>query len=410
MKKRVSLLDAFGIEDEKDNSDSSVVYDNNSLLDKIKNDYIKYIMENKLSLEDSYEEYIKDYDLSDLDKSNLYNLIGEELKGFGPLTELMNDKNITEIMINGPDKIYIVINGQMIKEDNITFINEEHVIRTIKSLVTIKDELVIDTKLDDGSIVKAILPPLSIKGPILVIKKVSKGNVNMDDLIGVGMLTPYMARFLESCVLGKLNILISGSMQSGKTTLTNVLSSFIYNKERIITIESNDELSIKQDNVIRLSENTNNLNKLIYDLRPDRLVIDEYNSNNISYLFESGMIGVNSIGTIKAKDGISAVNRIKALIKLNNIDSLILNNIDLVVNVEKLKDGRVKVSSISELCKSKNDEVVLKDIFVFKKESGSFIRYDFYPNVVKKLKTRGINNIDYIFENPGDNDGKKDIS
>ncbi len=410
MKRRVSLLDAFGIEDEKDNSDSSVVYDNNSLSDKIKNDYIKYIMENKLSLEDSYEEYIKDYDLSDLDKSNLYNLIGEELKDFGPLTELMNDKNITEIMINGPDEIYIVINGQMIKEDNITFINEEHVIRTIKSLVTIKDELVIDTKLDDGSIVKAILPPLSIKGPILVIKKVSKGNVNMDDLIGVGMLTPYMARFLESCVLGKLNILISGSMQSGKTTLTNVLSSFIYNKERIITIESNDELSIKQDNVIRLSENTNNLNKLIYDLRPDRLVIDEYNSNNISYLFESGMIGVNSIGTIKAKDGISALKRIKTLTNLNNIDDLILDNIDLVVNVERLSNGRIKVSSISELCKSKNNEVMLKDIFVFKKENGSFIRYDFYPDVVKKLKTRGINNIDYIFENPGDNDGKKDIS
>ena len=403
MKKRVSLLDAFGIEDEKDNSDSSVVYDNNSLLDKIKNDYIKYIMENNLNLEDSYEEYIKDFDLSDLDKSSLYNLVSDELKGFGPLTELMNDKNITEIMVNGPDEIYIVINGQMIKEDNITFINEEHIIRTIKSLVTTKDELVIDTKLDDGSIVKAILPPLSIKGPILVIKKVSKGNVNMDDLIGVGMLTPYMARFLESCVLGKLNILISGSFQSGKTTLTNVLSNFIYNKERIITIENNGELNLKQDNVIRLSS-IEKLDKFIFDLRPDRLVIDEYNKDNLGYFFESGLIGVSSIGIITAKDGISALKRIKTLTNLNNIDDLILDNIDLVVNVERLSNGRIKVSSISELCKSKNNEVMLKDIFVFKKESGSFIRYDFYPDVVNKLKTRGINNIDYIFENQGDND------
>lgn len=408
MKKRVSLLDAFGIEDEKDNSDSSVVYDNNSLSDKIKNDYIKYIMENKLSLEDSYEEYIKDYDLSDLDKSNLYNLIGEELKGFGPLTELMNDKNITEIMINGPDEIYIVINGQMIKEENVSFINKEHIIRTINGLVK-TNELSINTKLEDGSIIKAVLPPLSLNGPILVIKKVSKGNVNIDDLIGVGMLTPYMARFLESCVLGKLNILISGSFQSGKTTLTNVLSNFIYNKERIITIENNGELNLKQDNVIRLSS-IEKLDKFIFDLRPDRLVIDGYNKDNLEYFFESGFIGVSSIGTITAKDGISALKRIKTLTNLNNIDDLILDNIDLVVNVERLSNGRIKVSSISELCKSKNNEVMLKDIFVFKKESGSFIRYDFYPDVVNKLKTRGINNIDYIFENPGDNDGKKDIS
>ena len=403
MKKRVSLLDAFGIVEEKNSlTDNYEMLDNNKLLETLKNNIMKHIMNDNLSLDESYNECIKDFDLSDLDKSNLYNLVSEELKGFGPLTELMNDKNITEIMVNGPDEIYIVINGQIIKEENVSFINKEHIIRTINGLVE-TNELNINTKLEDGSIIKAVLPPLSLNGPILVIKKVSKGNVNIDDLIGVGMLTPYMARFLESCVLGKLNILISGSFQSGKTTLTNVLSNFIYNKERIITIENNGELNLKQDNVIRL-RNNEKLDKFIFDLRPDRLVIDEYNKDNLEYFFESGFIGVSSIGTIIAKDGISALKRIKTLTNLNNIDDLILDNIDLVVNVERLSNGRIKVSSISELCKSKNNEVMLKDIFVFKKESGSFIRYDFYPDVVNKLKTRGINNIDYIFENPGDND------
>ena len=403
MKRRVSLLDTFGIVEEKNSlTDNYEMLDNNKLLETLKNNIMKHIMNDNLSLDESYNECIKDFDLSDLDKSNLYNLVSDELKGFGPLAELMNDKNITEIMVNGPDEIYIVINGQIIKEENVSFINNEHIIRTINGLVD-TNELSINTKLEDGSIIKAVLPPLSLNGPILVIKKVSKGNVNIDDLIGVGMLTPYMARFLESCVLGKLNILISGSFQSGKTTLTNVLSNFIYNKERIITIENNWELNLKQDNVIRL-RNNEKLDKFIFDLRPDRLVIDEYNKDNLGYFFESGFIGVSSIGTITAKDGISALKRIKTLTNLNNIDDLILDNIDLVVNVERLSNGRIKVSSISELCKSKNNEVMLKDIFVFKKESGSFIRYDFYPDVVNKLKTRGINNIDYIFENPGDND------
>lgn len=403
MKRRVSLLDAFGIVEEKNSlTDNYEMLDNNKLLETLKNNIMKHIMNDNLSLDESYNECIKDFDLSDLDKSSLYNLVSDELKGFGPLTELMNDKNITEIMVNGPDEIYIFINGQIIKEENVSFINKEHIIRTINGLVK-TNELSINTKLEDGSIIKAVLPPLSLNGPILVIKKVSKGNVNIDDLIGVGMLTPYMARFLESCVLGKLNILISGSFQSGKTTLTNVLSNFIYNKERIITIENNGELNLKQDNVIRLSS-IEKLDKFIFDLRPDRLVIDGYNKDNLEYFFESGFIGVSSIGTITAKDGISALKRIKTLTNLNNIDDLILDNIDLVVNVERLSNGRIKVSSISELCKSKNNEVMLKDIFVFKKESGSFIRYDFYPDVVNKLKTRGINNIDYIFENPGDND------
>lgn len=428
MKKKISLLEEFGYNTDKKNinpSNYEIVNDKDKVL-KIKDNIVKELYKNSIFDEYSVNEFIKDTDINELDKEYLKELVYNDIYGSGPLFSLFNDKNINDIMINGCNDVYIGIDGQTIKEENIKFIDDDHLIRIINNLIKYSNKELnsatpmINCRLKDGSKLSAVIKPISVKGPVVVIKKPMNDLVTIDNLIGSGELTPYMARFLEACVIGKLNIIVTGTSGSGKTTLLNVLSSFIPDYERIITIEDVSELKLSQSNVISLEkvnyDNINNLDliNIGYNMNPDRLIIGEIEGKESSTILDIISSGINGIlMSINSQDSVKCLYNLRKYISLertdyslDKIDRDILNSIDIVISLDKLSNGRRKITSISELTINK-DKLMLKDIFVFKNSekdlNGSFIRYDFYPDVVKKLKSRGITDIDYIFSNIGDN-------
>ena len=183
-------------------------------------------------IKDEINKTLEGYDLTNIERSYIYNLIDNEINGYGPITELLDDKDITEIMVNGKNEIYIELDGRVIKDDTVSFINDDHIIRTIQRLIQPLGRTIdtsnpmVDARLQDGSRLNAVIPPLSLKGPVMTIRKFKEELANIEDFLRSGTLTPYMARFLEACVQAKLNIIICGGTGSGKTTLLNVLSSF----------------------------------------------------------------------------------------------------------------------------------------------------------------------------------------
>ena len=412
------------------------VFKNKELLDSLRNKIIQNLIDNKISNDlNEYvnrviNEVLKGENLSDLERSHLNRLIDNEINKYGPISELLDNPEITEIMVNSPSEIYIEINGKIIKEEAISFINEDHIIRTIQKMIQPIGRTIdatnpmVDARLKDGSRLNAIIYPLSVKGPILTIRKFKKDINNVEKLISNGTLTPYMARFLQACVLGKLNIIISGGTGSGKTTTLNVLSSFIKNDERIVTIEDAAELSLKQNHVVSLETRLTNYEKknevTIRDLvinslrmRPDRIIVGEVRGKEAFDMLQAMNTGHNgSITTMHANNCIDALNRLETMVLMSNIKipinairNYISNAIDIVIHTERLSDGRRKITSISEVLNVVNEEIKLKEIFAFKKKgklandtvSGEFILYKYVPNVYKKLKENGINDIDDIF-------------
>ena len=237
------LIDAFDIKENQITalSDDFETFKNKALLNELRNKIIQNVIDKKMSGKGRVDEYIKteidktvkNYDLTSSEMSYLYDLIENEITGNGPLTDLLKEDDVTEIMVNGPNEIYIEMNGKLLKEESTSFINEDHIIRTIQRMIqpvgrTIDNSTpMVDARLKDGSRLNAIIPPLSVSGPILTIRKFKKNLKTIDELLRAGTLTPYMARFLEAAVKSKLNILVCGGTGSGKTTLLNVLSSFI---------------------------------------------------------------------------------------------------------------------------------------------------------------------------------------
>ena len=222
-------------------SDDYDIFEDKILLDTLRNKVIQNIIDNDVPDNEFLTEYINNeiddalegYDLSNLERNHIFNLIENEIHGYGPITELLDDPNITEIMVNGPDKIYIEIDGKVVKDDSVSFINDEHIIRTIQRMIQPLGRTIdvaspmVDSRLKDGSRINAVIPPLSLNGPVLTIRKFKKNLETMEDLLRMGTLTSYMARFLDAAVKGKLNILICGGTGSGKTTVLNVLSAAI---------------------------------------------------------------------------------------------------------------------------------------------------------------------------------------
>ncbi len=440
--KKSSLLDAFDVKKsgriQKPLTDYEV-FEDKKLLDDLRTKIIENLIDNEIPKNKNLTEFINNeidlalegYDLSNLERNHIFNLIENEINGYGPLTELLTDKNITEIMVNAPDEIYIEIEGQIIKDESVSFINDEHIIRTIQRMIQPLGRTIdasnpmVDSRLKDGSRINAIIPPLSLNGPVITIRKFKKTVATIDDLIRLGTLTPYMARFIEGCVHGKLNILVCGGTGSGKTTLLNIVSSFIENHERIITIEDAAELKLKQQHVISLETRIMNYDKegevTIRDLvinslrmRPDRIIVGEVRGKEAFDMLQAMNTGHDgSLTTMHANGPIDALNRLETMVLMAGLDipikairEYIYNAIDLVINIERLSDGKRKVVSICEIESIKDGELKLKEIFVFKQkgltESGEvnwrILRYDFVPKVLKKLKSRGIEDLDYIFK------------
>ncbi len=446
--KKTSLSEAFEITKETKEIEPLTDYEifkDKELLDKLRTKIIENLIDTEIPENASLNEYINreidkvasPYDLTNLERSHLYNLIDTEINGYGPLTELLKDKNITEIMVNSPNEIYIEIDGRLIKDESVSFINDEHIIRTIQRMIQPLGRTIdasspmVDSRLKDGSRINAVIPPLSLKGPIITIRKFKESASTIDDLIRMGTMTPYMARFLEACVLGRLNMIVCGGTGSGKTTLLNILSSFISDHERIVTIEDAAELRLMQEHVIPLETRVMNYDRdgeiTIRDLvinslrmRPDRIIVGEVRGKEAFDMLQAMNTGHDgSLTTMHANGPADALNRLETMVLMSGLDipikairEYIFNAIDLVINIERLNDGRRKVVSISELEKIEDGSIVLKDIFVFKQDgltesgqvNGEYVRYDFIPKVLNKLKSKGITDIDYIFESPG---GKK---
>lgn len=439
---RKSLKEEFNYSEREIHAISSIddynIFKDKLLLDKLRNNIIQNIIDNRVPNGKLLTEYINDeidmalegYDLSNLERTHIFNLIDNEINGFGPITELLDDENVTEIMVNGPNEIYIEIDGHIEKDDTISFINEDHILRTIQRMVqplgrTIDESNpMVDSRLPDGSRINAVIPPLSLKGPILTIRKFRKNLTDIEDLLRNGTMTPYMARFLEACVHAKLNILVCGGTGSGKTTILNILSSFIGNNERIITIEDAAELKLKQEHVIPLetrkmnyeSEGEVTIRDLVINslrMRPDRIIVGEVRGSEAFDMLQAMNTGhEGSLTTLHANSGIDALNRLETMVLMGGIDipvrairDYIENAIDIVISTTRLSDGRRKITSISEVIGLKDDEILLKEIFSFRQNgitssgevNGEFVLYNYIPKVYEKIKSRGIKSVDDIF-------------
>lgn len=436
------FLEEFDIEIEQPNLKYISDYDtfeNKALLDELRNKIIQNLIDDNFKNNGSMDEYVKyeidktiaGYDLSNVERSYIYNLIDNEINGYGPISELLEDKSITEIMVNGINEIYIEIDGRVMKDESVSFINEDHIIRTIQRMIQPLGRTIdtsnpmVDARLSDGSRLNAVIPPLSLNGPILTIRKFKDELANIDDFLRSGALTPYMARFLEACVQAKLNIIISGGTGSGKTTLLNVLSSFINHDERIITIEDAAELKLKQQHVISLETRLVNyegqgevtIRDLVINslrMRPDRIIVGEVRGKEAFDMLQAMNTGHSgSLTTMHANSPVDALNRLETMILMAGMDipikalrEYIENAIDIVVHIERLNDGRRKITSICEIVGFDDDNIKLKEIFEFKKTGllnnkkvdGEFIRHNYIPKVYKELKAKGIDTLKDIFE------------
>ena len=399
MMKKNNWLDEFQIDYESQSNyqehlNDYDIFKDKKLLDKFRDTIIQELIDNQIPDDKLLTQYINEeidiitegYDLSNVERNHLFNLIENEINGYGPITELLDDESVTEIMVNSPNEIYIEVDGQLLRDETISFINDDHIIRTIQRIVqplgrTIdSSNPMVDSHLPDGSRINAIIPPLSIKGPVLTIRKFKKSMDNIETLIGNGTLTPYMARFLQACVEAKLNIIVCGGTGSGKTTLLNILSNFISPNERIITIEDAVELKLKQEHVISLeTRNVNYENDgevTIRDLvrnslrmRPDRIIVGEVRGKEAFDMLQAMNTGHDgSLTTLHANSPADALNRLETMILMSEMDiplkairGYIEKALDIVVNIERLSDGRRKVTSISEIVGFDGENIILKD-------------------------------------------------
>ena len=437
-----SFVEEFDVKEEnitiKDIPDYEA-FTNKKLLDELRNKIIQNLIDHGNIDELSDHDFVKTeidrtiegYNLSLLEKNYINNLIENEINGYGPITELLDDPNITEIMVNGTNDIYVELDGKILKDDSVSFINNEHILRTIQRLIepigrTIDiSNPMVDARLSDGSRLNAIIEPLSLNGPVLTIRKFKKELDNVEDFLRNGTMTPYMARFIEACVKSKMNIIVCGGTGSGKTTLLNIMSDFIGNDERIITIEDAAELKLEQEHVISLETRSSNyggsgevtIRDLVINslrMRPDRIIVGEVRGKEAFDMMQAMNTGhEGSMTTLHANGPKDALNRLETMvlmagmeIPIKAIREYIENAIDIVINISRLADGKRKVTSISEVVGFDKDEIKLNEIFAFNQvgltESGE-VKGEFVLNknnvtTYQKLKSRGINDLDDIFE------------
>jgi pilus assembly protein CpaF len=312
-----------------------------------------------------------------------------EVTGYGPLQPLLDDPEITEIMVNGPQKIYVEKHGRL-ERTNVSFEDNLHILKIIDRIVTPlgrhidSDSPMVDARLPDGSRVNAVIPPCAIDGASLTIRKFRKDKLSIMQLIGFNTLTQGMADFLRACVLGRLNIIISGGTGSGKTTFLNVLSGFIPNDERIVTIEDAAELQLQQEHVVRLEtklanvegHGVVNVRELVRNslrMRPDRIIIGECRGGEALDMLQAMNTGHDgSLTTIHANSPRDALSRLETLVLMAGMDlplkivrQQISSAVDVIVQMSRVRDGSRKITAITEVAGMEGDVVVLSDIFKF---------------------------------------------
>ena len=312
----------------------------------------------------------------------------DDILGYGPLEPLLRDDDVTEVMVNNFDRIYIEREGK-IELTETTFADNAHLLRIIDKIVSQVGRRVdesspmVDARLPDGSRVNAIIPPLSLKGPTLTIRKFSRDPYTMDDLIAFGSVTPKAAQFLAACVRGKLNVLISGGTGTGKTTTLNAVSAFIPHDERIVTIEDAAELQLQQDHTITLEARPPNIEgkgevrirELVRNalrMRPDRIIVGEVRGPETLDMLQAMNTGhEGSLTTIHANSPRDALSRVETLVLTAGVDlplrairEQIASAFDLLVQITRLVDGSRRITHVSEVLGMESDVITLQEIFM----------------------------------------------
>lgn len=348
--------------------------------------------------------------------------ICDEILGLGPIEPLLKDESITEVMINGPKKIFVERKGKL-QLTNVQFHDDAHLMTIIERIVSPLGRRVdeasplVDARLADGSRVNAIVPPLSLIGPCVTIRKFAKNPLSIDNLVGFGTLSEEMAEFLEACVKARLNIMVSGGTGSGKTTTLNVLSSFIPDRERIVTIEDAAELRLQQQHVVTLESRPPNLEGrgaiTIRDLvrnalrmRPDRIIVGEVRSGEALDMLQAMNTGHDgSLTTGHANSPRDILSRLETMVMMAGMDlpvrairEQIASALDLIIQQSRIQDGSRKITYITEVQKMEGDTIVLQDLFTYVQtginESGKSVGYyeasGLQPMFLQKFRMNGV--------------------
>ena len=347
--------------------------------------------------------------------------ITDEIIGLGPMEPLLRDETVTEIMVNGPRQVYIERSGRL-ELTNVVFQNDDHVMRIIDRIIAPigrridESSPMVDARLTDGSRVNAIIPPLSLIGPVITIRKFSASPFTVDDLIRFGTSTPEMFDFLRACVEARLNVFVSGGTGSGKTTTLNVLSSFIPNDERIITVEDAAELQLRQEHVVTLESRPANIEgrgavpirELVRNclrMRPDRIIVGECRGGEALDMLQAMNTGHDgSMSTGHANSPRDMLARLETMVLMAGVDlplrairEQVSSAVDLIVHQSRLKDGTRRIVNITEVQGMEGDVIVMQDVFVFEqtgvvegKIQGRLRPTGIRPKFVEKFEVMGI--------------------
>ena len=323
------------------------------------------------------------------ERTYLFDMLIADIFGYGPIQPLLDRDDISEVMVNGPNQVYIEQKGKLLLT-NVKFIDSAQVLQVIERIVTPLGRRIdeaspmVDARLPDGSRVNAIIPPLSLVGPCLTIRKFRKDPLKIEDLIRYGSLTPEFAQFIKACVIAKLNIIVSGGTGSGKTTMLNVLSSFIPIDDRVVTIEDAAELQLQQPHVVRLEKRPANvegkgevgIRDLVVNslrMRPDRIVIGEVRGGEALDMLQAMNTGHDgSLTTLHANTARESLNRIETLVLMSGVElplrairQQIGAAVDMIIQIQRLRDGSRRLVQCAEVLGMEGDTIVMQDLFVF---------------------------------------------
>ena len=359
--------------------------------------------------------------LSASDRERLIEEITDDTLGAGPLERLLGDEAVSEIMVNGPEDVWVERSGRLYETD-VRFADDAHLRRIINKIVgqigrrVDESSPMVDARLPDGSRVNAIIPPLSLSGALLTIRKFSRRRLTLDDLAGLGSLTPEAVTFIRDCINGGLNILVSGGTGSGKTTMLNAMSTEIAADQRIVTIEDAAELRLNQRHVLRLESRPRNIEGegevSIRDLvrnslrmRPDRIIVGEVRGEEALDMLQAMNTGHDgSLSTIHSNTARDALSRLETMVLMAGYDlpmrairQQVASALDLVIHLERMKDGARRVTAISEVQRMEGDTITMQDLFVFQVDEvrsgtvlGRLRETGLRPTFTDKLERHGV--------------------